>query len=326
MKKLSIIIPVYNTELYLDKCINSCIKQNLPFCDYEIILIDDGSTDSSKTIALGYSEKYEHIVFYEQKNHGQGAVRNSGITLAQGKYVFFIDSDDYLEENILLYLVNEAEKEDLDVLCFDLNIVDNISKKPYKKIMDKTNGFVVDGIVFTQKVRMPESPWCAIFKTQYLIKNDLFFLTNVYYEDYEFVARAYFLAKRIKRVSYRIYNYYQRLGSTMKKDGVSQKRCCDWLYVAESLSDFIMKNFQKKNHCYYIMINKVSFAFSQSLKFYQRDFFSVDRYKQCDFYPLSINNQLTLKEIIKYKIMNVSLSLYITIIKLYDKIRSIFFC
>lgn len=316
MKKLSIIIPVYNTESYLDKCINSCIRQDLQFLDYEIILIDDGSTDSSKKIALDYSKKYEHILFYEQNNQGQGAVRNRGITLAQGKYVFFVDSDDYLEENVLSYLVNEAEKEDLDVLCFDLNIVDNISKKPYKKIIDKTNGLVVDGTNFTQKVQMQKSPWCAIFKTQYLMKNDLFFLTNVYYEDYEFVARAYYLAKRIKRVPNRIYNYYQRPGSTMKKDGVSQKRCCDWLYVAERLSDFIMENFHKKNHCYYIMINKVSFALAQSLKYYSFSFFSLKEYKRSHFYPISINRFLSFRLKIKYLIINISLYIYVFLLKI----------
>ena len=122
MKKLSIIVPVYNVENWLSRCASSLINQDLDKSEYEIIFVNDGSTDDSFEIAKKYSESYDNIILISQENKGLSAARNAGINKANGKYIWFVDSDDWIEPNIAGQLLKEAEDCGLDVLCFGLNI------------------------------------------------------------------------------------------------------------------------------------------------------------------------------------------------------------
>lgn len=109
MVEISVVVPVYNVETYLEECLNSIINQT--FSDIEIICINDGSTDSSLDILNDYSKKDDRIKIINQENKGLGATRNKGIDLAKGKYIFFIDSDDYIELNTFFELHNVCEKK-----------------------------------------------------------------------------------------------------------------------------------------------------------------------------------------------------------------------
>ena len=102
---LSIIVPVYNVEKYLERCIESLIHQDIEPSDYEIIMVNDGSTDHSGIIAEQLTSKYENIILFNQRNQGLSGARNSGLKLCRGKYVMFVDSDDFLEKNSLMYLI-----------------------------------------------------------------------------------------------------------------------------------------------------------------------------------------------------------------------------
>lgn len=115
--KVSVIIPIYNSEKYLEEALKSIINQTL--FDIEIICIDDGSTDKSRQILNYYATNDTRIVILSQENSGQGVARNEGIKIAKGKYIYFFDSDDILEENALELLYDEAEKDNLDVLYFN---------------------------------------------------------------------------------------------------------------------------------------------------------------------------------------------------------------
>ena len=101
MKRLSIIVPIFNVELYLAKCLDSLVIQDIQKHEYEIIIINDGSTDSSKDIIKSYLKKYSNIRYIVQENQGLGGARNTGILNACGKYLMFVDSDDYIEKNCL---------------------------------------------------------------------------------------------------------------------------------------------------------------------------------------------------------------------------------
>ena len=103
--KLSIVVPIYKVEPYLRKCVDSLLNQDLPTEDYEIILVDDGSPDCCGEICDEYASKYGNIRVIHRENGGLSAARNSGIEIAQGKYIQFVDSDDYLEPNVLKTLV-----------------------------------------------------------------------------------------------------------------------------------------------------------------------------------------------------------------------------
>ena len=130
MPKLSIIIPVYNVEPYLDKCISSIIHQTC--VDIEIILVDDGSTDNSLLICKKYAEVDSRITLVHQDNLGVSAARNRGLELATGEWIGFVDSDDYLDTNAYEMLVNQAESNNCDVAIMDFAYVDkdgNLVKK-----------------------------------------------------------------------------------------------------------------------------------------------------------------------------------------------------
>ena len=120
--QFSIIIPVYNTEKYLTKCLESVLKQN--FEDYEILVVNDGSTDSSKDILKEFQCKNSKIKIFNQLNRGLGGARNTGIVNAQGEYLLFLDSDDYLAENAIYILDKYIRRNNPDILAFDCNLTD----------------------------------------------------------------------------------------------------------------------------------------------------------------------------------------------------------
>lgn len=117
--KLSVIVPVYNMEPYLSACLDSLLEQGLPDSDYEIICVDDGSTDQSAAILEAYAGRWRHITVIHQDNRGVSATRNTGLQAASGEYVYFIDSDDLLERNVLAPLYCLAAGNGLDMLLFD---------------------------------------------------------------------------------------------------------------------------------------------------------------------------------------------------------------
>lgn len=115
--KVSVIIPVYNTEEYIEECIESVLNQT--FQDFEIICVDDGSTDRSADIIQGYCTRDKRIALHKQKNSFSGVARNTGVSLAKGKYIQFLDSDDFLENNALEMTVKKAEETSADVVVFN---------------------------------------------------------------------------------------------------------------------------------------------------------------------------------------------------------------
>lgn len=200
MKKLSIIVPVYNVENWLSRCASSLINQDLDKSEYEIIFVNDGSTDDSFEIAKKYSESYDNIILISQENKGLSAARNAGINKANGKYIWFVDSDDWIEPNIAGQLLKEAEDCGLDVLCFGLNIAFEDGRSNSFGIKNGTDSKVLRGDIFVLKVGMPPAAWCAIYRTEYIKKNSLYFMVGVLHEDQEFTPRAYVLAERIKYI------------------------------------------------------------------------------------------------------------------------------
>ena len=114
MIKYSFVVPVYNTSKYLKKCLDSLVKQT--FKDFEVIIVNDGSTDKSKDIILKYESKYDSIKVINQENQGLSMARNNGVKKASGKYIIFIDSDDYVEKGLLKEI--DKEIEDVDVLRY----------------------------------------------------------------------------------------------------------------------------------------------------------------------------------------------------------------
>ena len=213
MKKLSIIIPVYNAEKTLDKCIKSVLTQIDE--DVEIILINDGSIDSSENIIKKYKEKNPKIIsYYQKKNTGVADTRNYGIKKAKGKYIMFLDSDDYLDLHLYGLLKQYIEK-DIDLIKFKLKRVNSDGK-----ILEKVSGPTFENktgeegfeILYSTDVLL-DSPCIYAIKKDIFIKNQLQFQVGTEHEDFGLIPFVIVLSKTMISIDFYGYNYVQIDGS-----------------------------------------------------------------------------------------------------------------
>lgn len=253
MKKLSIIIPVYNTELFLSKCINSLLNQNIPFSDYEIIIVNDGSTDNSLLIAETFRKKHSVIRLFSQENIGVGAARNFGIREAIGKYLLFVDSDDYIQPDCLGSLIKYMELNSLDLLRFNYCTV-NENGQTIQKTKNSTfsiiyNNYVVNGETFlTDYLGWACYAWSFLYRTSFLKRNDLFFNPSIYFEDVEWLVRVLKLVNRVLSIDRKIYVYLHRPGSITQSIQIDKKNkvISDKLFIIESLKQLSETSPNKK--------------------------------------------------------------------------------
>lgn len=216
-KKISLIIPMYNVEEYLEECLDSVVNQDYGVENIEVILIDDGSSDGTLEIAKRYASKYGFILLINSQNSGQAISRNNGIKKASGEYIAFLDSDDMLSENNLSSLYEEAIRTDADIVVARLNSFD--SKGEYGYYSDKfINERKVTNIYNSPKLLDCISICSKLYKTN-VIKN-VEFLSNTYHEDNSFTMTALFEAKNIAIYPEYLYLRRYREGenkSTMQK-------------------------------------------------------------------------------------------------------------
>jgi len=322
--RLSFIIPIYNVSKWLGRCIASIRNQGLTPEDYEIIAVNDGSTDDSMQVLDDFLAREAQsgvptapVIIVNQPNGGLSAARNAGFRRAKGNYVWWVDGDDTLEACFAPRLLERAEKERLDVLCFGLNLIDEKKGTSSRyAIEDNTKGRTVRGEEFLLKCSMPAAAWAAIYRRGFIERYGLQFMEGVVHEDQEFTPRAYFLSRRIAFEDVSVYNYYQRDESiTNRKD---PKKTQDLLRICQRLWDFAMEHTQIESAIRYTFVNRVSYLFSQALSNLCRcglNEFPGD-YKSLPYYPLSINRYMSKKERYKYHLINQSVPLYL---KLYGK-------
>lgn len=227
--RLSFIVPIYNMELYLEECIESILKQNIK--DSEIILVDDGSTDSSLNISEQYGEKYENIYVIHKKNEGISSARNAGLKVAKGKYVCFVDSDDFFKISFADNFLEVCQSEDLDIIrgwygIYE-NEVDRYQVHPFPNISyaNKT----LSGYEFlNQSIKEHANevvPWLGFFKREYILKHGIIFPEGIdYEEDHLFFLKALICDSncRIYQSTIEFYAYRKRQGSATKTPTLKQ--------------------------------------------------------------------------------------------------------
>lgn len=182
---VSVIIPVYNVEKYLEKCLDSVINQT--FQDLEIICINDGSTDNSLQILEEYSQKDERIIIINQNNKGLSGARNSGLKVAKGEYIYFLDSDDWIKNNLLEKCYTKMIELDVDVLVFGTyNVYSNFIIENKRKISNfikkyniKALYFEDNPLIYTQSC----TAWTKFFKKNFLDNNNLHFEEEVRFSE-----------------------------------------------------------------------------------------------------------------------------------------------
>lgn len=204
MKKISIIVPIYNGEKYLKKCILSLINQNLK--DIEIILINDGSKDKTNEICNELSMRYKNIRYYKIINSGCSFARNLGIKKAEGEYLTFVDADDWIDKDMYLNMYNKAIKEKLDILICGYKKT-NLKGEILNEKLPELKNNPQDYIEF--KSEWFNSPGNKIYKTSLVKENNIKFLEGCHMgEDMVFNVKAFNHAKEISIIKKSYYNYY----------------------------------------------------------------------------------------------------------------------
>lgn len=309
---LSIIVPVYNVELYLKKCVESLLNQDIPLSEYEIILVDDGSTDSSGHICDSFVEKHGNIRVIHRQNGGLSAARNTGIAAARGKYIQLIDSDDYLNPNVLRGILCQIEKQDLDILRINYQNVNaagvifdpNKYSKPFVDYSEE----VCDGFSF-----LDERLGYACYAVQFIVRASLLqqerylFREGILFEDVEWTPRIILIADRIASNPCVVYNYLYRDESITRTSDLEKKRkkIDNQFLLIDALS--LQANEFRNVKWFEGMISQISLAilYSVSRFFPEKRKFYIDVLKKKRVFPLSTYHA-TVSQIRKMRVINIS--------------------
>jgi len=231
MIKVSVIVPVYNVEKYLSKCLDSLANQTLK--DIEIIIVNDGSPDNSQNIIDKYTKKYKNMKSYIKKNGGLSDARNFGIKKATGKYLSFIDSDDYVTHDMYEKMYNKAITNNFDIVVCDLNyIYNNKIKKVYSHIKKDTNN------IKKEMLDIYPSACNKIFKKE-LFDTGIEFKKGIWFEDVEFLYRLLPSVKNIGVIHEHFNQYVQRDGSITNS---IDKRIYNYIDNWNGIIDFYKEN------------------------------------------------------------------------------------
>lgn len=237
-KDISIIVPIYNAEKYLEKCIDSLVNQTKR--EIEIILINDGSTDSSEEIIKSYKDK--RIKYYKNPNQGIGKTRNFGISKATGKYLMFVDSDDYISLDACEKLYNYAKKNNLDLVVCDFYKVYDDGRIDKEKLKSFKNTKLKDNKNLLLDINL--APWNKLYKKELLTKNNISFVENLKYEDAPFVIAALDKADKIGKLDQYI-NYYAIHQSS--ETTIRDERVFDIIKIVDMIRKYFFTNHNFKS-------------------------------------------------------------------------------
>lgn len=328
---LSIVVNMYNTASFLPRCMDTLLNQDISPDSYEIILVDDGSTDNSLELALEYASKSQndatmpHVKVKHHANKGLAGARNTGVDAAIGKYLCFVDPDDYIQENSLFALLHQMDNEELDILRFNYQKVDeqgnNLNDNPTEKLFDYSPK-VMTGVEFMQN-RMTTScyVWAYIYRLDFIIANHIYFDESCYFDDVPWTPRVLQVAKRINCINIRHLYYTQRAGSlvhtvnieSIKRKVDGQVRLLEILHQ-HSINDNVLE-------WYKMMWSHIALSVLTTIAVYmydKRDYYLnlIDQYQ---LYPLS-RRQSASKSLWKIMAINFSPRFYMFMINLKTKL------
>lgn len=223
MIRLSIIIPFYNVEKYIAQCLDSVLNQDIPLSDYEIICVNDASPDRSRDIVIDYMKRYPNIRLIEHEHNKKlGTARNTGRSIAQGKYIWNVDSDDWIAPNCLANMLAECEKNDLDILLFNSASVNGNSVLPARNINFCTE--IISGLSLLRSsiANGLFSYFCPVWKQLYrksfMDSSGLFSPEINFGEDVPFAYKSLILAQKVKFInSQNYYHFTNEFSLTGKK-------------------------------------------------------------------------------------------------------------
>ncbi len=253
--KLSIIVPVYNAEIYLDKCIASLLSQTVE--NFEILLVNDGSTDSSLEICNRYASKDKRIRVFSQENSGQSKARNVGLDNAVGEFITFVDSDDWVDSDYYEKLIRAAVLYNADVACGSIIRERKNSRKFRINYTDERCFVFAQDKIDAARVPNMCYVWNKVYRASFLKDINLRFIEGMFFEDVDFVTRAVYFSNKIVTVPGTFYHYFVNPNSTVKSMRKSDKKRFDSIVSKQYMLEFFRKynltsrpkNLVKKKNC-----------------------------------------------------------------------------
>jgi len=239
MIKLSIVVPIYNVEKYISRCITSILNNKFNQGEIEVILVDDDSKDDSILLAKHLINNLKYFKIISQENKGLGGARNTGLKNALGEYVWFIDSDDEITNNSIEIVLKYLHTNN-DIYIFDVNYLpNNLKVKSCQNVFENLPGHLVHEYFLLTQV------WRNVYKTDFLNLNQLYFKEKFLHEDGEFNLRATTSANKVTYRNTIIYNYYTNNSNSIMNN-ISLKNQIDLLYYFKTIDEL------KLNHNFYI--------------------------------------------------------------------------
>ena len=323
---ISVIVPVYNVEKYLNRCIDSILNQT--FKQTEIILIDDGSTDNSSIICDEYCDRYENIKVIHKKNNRVAAARNDGIKIATGKYIALVDSDDWIDPNMLEEMYNKAEEFHTDITMCDFRkvgveseytISQPIREGYYDRNMIESELFPC--LIMFENIEFPPtiSNWTCLFRREFLIENGLFYDKDIHYcEDSIFGSKAMYNANGFYYMKNKyFYNYFYNPNSTTST--CNMKKWDSYLIINQRLKEYFKDS--KFNFSRQIKINMLYFTLNFLGEIKNTDLVLEEKRKKC----YEIFNDKHVKQIFEdFKLPNVNYKLKLILLLIKYRIDFIY--
>ena len=271
MIRLSIIIPFYNVEQYIAQCLDSVYRQDIPEEEYEVICVDDCSPDNSIAIVEEYAKKHDNLVIVRnQYNRKLGGARNAGMEVAKGEYIWFIDSDDFIEENCFKKLLSIAENEDLEILHFNYAEYPNVilpERRPDDTdVMTGTDMFFDSQFIWYHDLI---TAWRKLYKREFLIDNNIQFAEHIMFEDNDYAIIAFAKAKRVKHISTSMY-YYRNNPESITRVKYTSEHIGYWLdlcYRLVRIKDMFIRE-KKDERFLVLMATWIRYHISNSINIY----------------------------------------------------------
>lgn len=241
---LSIIIPMYNVEEYIERCILSIVEQPVyPERNYELIVINDGSTDRSSNIIKELQKTYPFIQLINQENGGLSAARNTGLDHAKGEFIFFIDADDYIEPDTLHPLLNTITKQNPDIILFGVSKTYQDKRKKALKSHLPTSAPLQSIKVdeYINDYTILSAAWQGLFKRRLIERHNIRMPKGRFAEDDDFCIKFFSVAESLYYIPLQVYNYYQRSGSISNNDDTphNNKVISDRIEIFKQLNIYI---------------------------------------------------------------------------------------
>lgn len=314
----SIIIPCYNVEKYIIRCLDSIYNQSFDETKFEVIIVDDESPDNVVSTAKNYLLNKENFKIISQKNKGLGGARNTGLENAKGEYVIFLDADDWLLDNSLIELSNIINSE--DIIEFSVSLRDDSSEI---KEINFENSNVLSGIDYFTSVNTINSACNKAYKRDFLEKKSLKFVEKIYGEDIEFNSRALLYTQKIKSINNKLIVFYQSDNSITRNDDINKKikyfnDLLNTILNLNKLKLSLDKQYKKEINYLSVricslIVNSILFALKNKLL--EKEIFSfVNTLKQNNAYIMNVK----IKERNIYRLLfkqNIALSLIINLNK-----------